>query len=205
MSIKTLYIFRHGETDWNKEMRMQGRVDIPLNETGRGQALKLREFFLANPIEVILSSDLSRARETAEIARGDLQVPLLFDARLRETNLGDAEGLVIDEVASRFGQELVEAWRSVHPSKAHHRFPNGESKSEHLARVLLALNEFVRSHPYQVSGVSTHGGAIRRLIHHLRPELEEPAMIGNCVLYELKFDFRSDLSPWLIDLEPKCR
>ena len=71
---------------------MQGHADIPLNETGRQQALVLRDYFAKHPVEVILCSDLGRAKETAEIARGSLRIPIVYDHRQRETLLGVAEG-----------------------------------------------------------------------------------------------------------------
>lgn len=201
-STKTLFVFRHGETDWNLNHRLQGGTDIELNETGREQAHKLSEFFRSNPVEVFLSSDLSRARETAEIAAKHLNAPIIIDARLRETNLGIAEGLTRDEVEVKFGADCFERWRSIGSYDKDFRFPSGESKAEHLARILAALHDFVATSHHERIGVATHGGSIRRLIHHLRPELAEPAKIGNCVVYELAYEMERGL--WLAQEEPVC-
>lgn len=201
-SRKTLYVFRHGETDWNRARRMQGSTDIPLNELGRSQAQKLREYFRENPVEAFFSSDLSRARETAEIAAGDLNVPIHVDAGIRETNLGDAEGLTQAEIAEKFGAQSLESWYAMGPGTGNFRFPRGETKNEHLARVMAAMEKFLRAHPYKRVGVATHGGVLRRVIHHLRPELTELAMIGNCSVYEMTFE--SDSGLWSIDLDVKC-
>ena len=187
--IKTIYIFRHGETDWNKDRRLQGHTDIPLNSTGQSQALGVRDFFLAHPIDAMLTSDLKRARETAEIALGNLNIPLIVEARLRETNLGDAEGLTQTEVVHRFGHEIWEGWCSLSPDFHHFRFPNGETKSELLLRVLTALEEVFLTTSYQKIGVATHGGVVRRMIHHARPDLPSPKMVGNCVVHEINYDF----------------
>ncbi|MES2857257.1 MAG: histidine phosphatase family protein [Bdellovibrionota bacterium] len=184
--MKTIYIFRHGETEWNRLRRLQGSTDIPLNETGRAQAIKLREFFAKNPVEAFFSSDLGRAVETAEIARGESTIPIILDPRLRETNLGEAEGLTDAEVASRFG-DTWRAWSSASPSDWNTAFPKGESKNQHADRLIACLHELLRKHPYEKVGVASHGGAIRRIIHRLRPELTSPVMIGNCVLYEMHF------------------
>jgi broad specificity phosphatase PhoE len=200
--VKTIYAFRHGETDWNKESRFQGRMDIPLNETGRQQALRLREFLHTTSIEAVVSSDLSRALETAQIAMGEMDVPLILDPRLRETNLGEAEGLTYEEVITRFGSHVMDAWRSIGPGQGDVRFPGGESKQEHLTRILAALDEVLTRQPFDHFAVSTHGGALRRLIHHLRPDLTEPVMIGNCVLYEIRFHVSH--GSWEVDLEPRC-
>lgn len=201
-SLKTIYVFRHGETDWNKEHRMQGGSDIPLNENGRRQAAFLAEFFRANPVEVFLSSDLIRAHDTARIARGEMDVPIILDARLRETNLGDAEGMLFTEAEAKFGKDFILQWRHVGPEYQHVRFPNGESKLEHLMRLLNALESFMHAAPHQRIGVATHGGAIRRLIHHMRPELTEPVVIGNCVTYRMFYNIETRV--WNADLEPVC-
>jgi broad specificity phosphatase PhoE len=186
--IKTIYIFRHGETDWNKDRRLQGHTDIPLNAKGRSQALVLKEFFSAHPIDAMLTSDLKRARETAELAINSLNVPLIVEPRLRETNLGDAEGLTQTEVAAQFGKEIWEGWCSLSPDFHHFRFPNGETKSELLRRVTSALEEFLSSSAHQKIGVATHGGVVRRMIHHARPDLPSPVMVGNCVIYEITYN-----------------
>ncbi|HVK60643.1 MAG TPA: histidine phosphatase family protein [Bdellovibrionales bacterium] len=198
--MKTLYIFRHGETDWNRSFRFQGSTDIPLNDTGRAQALVLREFFRENPVEAFFSSDLHRARETAEIARGETKVPIIVDSRLRETNLGLAEGLTHEEVQRQFG-DLAKSWSSASKEDWHVAFPEGESKFQHLARLLDGLKDLLTRHPYEKVGVASHGGAIRRLIHHMRPELSEPVMIANCVLYEMHFDETKGLH--ILDLKPR--
>lgn len=199
--IKTLYLFRHGETDWNKELRLQGSTDIPLNETGRTQAQSLQEFFVSNPVEIVFSSDLSRARETAQIAVAPAATEICFDPRLRETNLGHAEGLTVDEVIQRFGEEAWLSWRGLGEGMADYRFPGGESKREHLARLLNALHEIVQTEKSARIGVSTHGGAMRRLIHHFRPELQSPFMVTNCSIYEVRFEVLK--GDWTVDIEPK--
>ena len=201
MSEKTLYLFRHGETDWNRQNRFQGSVDIPLNETGREQAERLRRFFKDNPVEAFLSSDLSRARETAEIAGRDLGVPIVVDPRLRETNLGQAEGLTRDEITARWGAEMLDNWAGTHPPDPHFRFPGGESKGEHLARLIEGLDANLRAHPHRIWGVASHGGAMRRIIHHLRPDLKNGVMVPNGTLFELKFHVDRGLT--LVDIEPK--
>lgn len=206
---KIFYVFRHGETDWNKATRLQGNTDIPLNETGRKQALVLRDFFTENPVDIFISSDLGRARETAEIALGDLQVPISLYPGLRETNLGQAEGLTYDEIIDRFGQKILDDWYAAGTKVGYEkeiedaRFPGGESKKEHLSRVLSTLTGFARATPYARVGVATHGGTLRRLIHHMRPDLENPVMVGNCSLYEMRFEVGSGL--WSVDINVKCK
>ena len=184
---QSIYIFRHGETDWNLAGRLQGGHDIPLNETGREQAERLRLFFKKNPVDVFLSSDLMRAKETAEIAGRDLAVPILVDRRLRETNLGQAEGLTRQEIEDRWGSEMMERWIATSAHDPHFRFPGGESKAEHLARLIEGLEANLRAHPHKRWGVASHGGAMRRILHHLAPAGPDARMIPNGTLYELSF------------------
>jgi len=200
---KTIYMFRHGETDWNREGRMQGSTDIPLNTTGREQARFLQEFFLANPVDVFLSSDLARAQETAQIIAAESGVEIILDSCLRETNLGAAEGLTSEEFIILYGEEILERWRRVDVSDHHVRFPNGESKFEHRVRFQQGLERLLHSAEasrWQRIGVATHGGSMRRLIHHLHPELTEAVMVGNCGTYKMEYQVLS--RTWSMDITP---
>ena len=197
--MKEIFIFRHGETDWNRDGRMQGHIDIPLNETGRTQALALQKFFERHPIEVILSSDLGRAQETAKIARGALEIPIVTDARQRETNLGQAEGLTREAAQAKFHPSIWQNWHSF-PESWDHRFPGGESKRENLDRVHGSLLDFLSKTPFAKIGVSSHGGSMRRLLHALRPDILEPVMVGNCFLFKL--DYSPARGLWVEDINP---
>jgi broad specificity phosphatase PhoE len=92
------FVLRHGQTDWNAQMRLQGSTDIPLNETGRSQALRAAQIFKDQGIEHIITSPLSRAHETAEIVAQYLGLRVETDERLIERNFGAFEGLTLDEV-----------------------------------------------------------------------------------------------------------
>lgn len=185
--VKKLLIFRHGETDWNVEQRFQGHMDVPLNDTGRTQAAELALRLREHKLEAILSSDLSRARETAEIAALSLGgIPIHVDARLREAHLGEAQGLTRQEIEQKLGIEVVERWASWHATDADVSYPGGEKGSQVLARILEALIEFAVNQPYERFGVATHGGSIRRLMSHLKGGQRVP--IPNGVLYQVRFD-----------------
>jgi hypothetical protein len=94
---RSFYFLRHGETDWNKEGRVQGHTDIPLNDTGRSQAEQVVCILARTPIHRIVVSSLSRAYETASIVNAALQKPLAVDEGLKERHFGDFEGLKISE------------------------------------------------------------------------------------------------------------
>lgn len=87
-----LYLIRHGETDWNKMGRLQGRSDVPLNESGRTDAVRIGKALAEVPFDRIYSSPLKRAVETAHLIRGERDIPLVTDDRLMEMAFGSYEG-----------------------------------------------------------------------------------------------------------------
>ena len=93
-----IYIVRHGETLWNKERRCQGTIDINLNENGRELAVITGQALADTHFDVIYSSPLSRAYETACLIRGDRDIPVIKDDRLREICFGNMEGMCMDEM-----------------------------------------------------------------------------------------------------------
>ncbi len=153
-----LTLVRHGETDWNRDRRIQGSTDIPLNDTGRAQA---RAAAAGLRGDIIVSSDLSRARETAEIiaAELDLPAPTLYPD-LRERAYGDAEG--VDAV------DFIRRWGDWHTAEV----PGAEPWPHLRERGLRALAAVVRdarraTAPAAASViVVTHGALIRELIRH---------------------------------------
>jgi probable phosphoglycerate mutase len=180
-----LWVFRHGETDWNAEERFQGQLDIPLNARGREQAAQLAPKLAPRALQALLSSDLSRAHETATIVAQALGVPVYVDAGLREANLGGAQGLTRAEIEQRFGDEVTRRWRSWHVSDADVFYPGGETGIAVAERVFGAMENFLRAHPeIERFGVATHGGVIRRIMQRLAPD-DGPVPIPNGVVYPL--------------------
>ena len=139
----TLLLVRHGETDWNAEGRLQGHTDRPLSYFGRRQAQQLAEELDGEELEAIYSSDLARARETAEIVGRKLGLPTVLDPDLREKDWGTWEGLTAVE---RDRVEFV-----------------GESTEAHQERILRALQRIAERHPGGRVLVVTHGGSMRRV------------------------------------------
>ena len=140
----TLLLVRHGETDWNADGRLQGQTDRPLSDFGRRQAQQLAEQLADEELEAIYSSDLSRARETAEIVGRRLGLAVALDPELREKDWGTWEGLTAVE---RDRVEFV-----------------GESTEAHQERILGALRRIAERHPGDGRVlVVTHGGSMRRV------------------------------------------
>lgn len=184
---KAVFIFRHGETDWNVAERFQGHIDISLNERGREQAKMLIPLLKSAEIEAVLSSDLSRAKETGSIVASALKIPVHEDVRLREAHLGDAQGRTREEIEKHFGEELARRWRSSHLLDADIAYPGGESGNSVMKRGFAALEEFLMNNPYDRIGVATHGGVIRRIMQAILPPGSPAVAIPNGVLYELEF------------------
>jgi precorrin-2/cobalt-factor-2 C20-methyltransferase len=185
---RILFLFRHGETDWNRERRVQGHADVPLNGTGIGQAEALVERLRPHRVEAVVSSDLARARTTARIVAEALGIPLITDRGLRETHVGAAEGLLWDEAKVRFGEGLTERW--YHDDDT--AFPGGETGLATRKRGLEALRRFTVAHPYRRIGVATHGAMIRQLMKHALPPGSPPAAARNTVLYVLHYEPTAD-------------
>jgi 2,3-bisphosphoglycerate-dependent phosphoglycerate mutase len=152
-----ILLARHGETNDNvPPIRVQGFTDTPLNETGRRQAAALAERLADEPIASLWSSDLSRARDTAEAVGRRIGLQVRLDPRLREANRGRWEGSLFIDI-ERDEPALYAAWRRAGES---FRFPGGESLKEQMDRVLACLDD-VRDTGELPALVVCHGGSIR--------------------------------------------
>ena len=153
---------RHGQTDDNRQpIRFQGFRDTPLNDTGREQADELAERVATElePIRALWSSDLSRARETAEIVGTRIGLEPQLDPRLREANRGQWEGHLFIDI-QRSDPERFAAWMRAGPDW---RFPGGESLQEQQDRVSAALSEIHAAGELPALAVC-HGGSIRVML-----------------------------------------
>ena len=185
---RLLFLFRHGETDWNREGRLQGHTDTPLNASGLAQAEALTEKLRPHRLDAVVSSDLSRALTTARIVADALGVPLLADPGLRETDVGAAEGLLWADAKIRFGEGLTERWFT----DGDVAFPGGETGIATRTRGLAALRRLAAAQPYRRIGVSTHGAMLRQLMKHALPPGSPPAPTRNTALYILRYEPAAD-------------
>jgi broad specificity phosphatase PhoE len=153
----TLLLARHGETDWNADKRWQGQSDRPLTERGRAQGLALAERLTGTDLVAIYSSDLRRARETAEAvaaARGLGVTPL---RELREVDVGSWAGLTRAEAAERYPSGF-RRWEQGLPG-----WDDGETYEQMSKRVITAAGRIARAHPAGPVLVVAHAGPIRAL------------------------------------------
>ena len=159
--MKTLYIVRHGETEWNKIGRYQGITNVPLNENGIAQAKACGNALKDIHFDRILSSDLSRALVTAETIRGNRQLEIKTDERLREINFGDWEKLLFTEIAERWPGLIDQMYRRPDIVKV----PNGESFQEVQDRAWSAVSDFLNeNNEDETILITCHGGTIRTIL-----------------------------------------
>ena len=162
---RRLLLIRHGQTTYNATGRMQGHLDTELSEVGYAQARAAAELLEDKEITAIVASDLIRARDTADVIGRQLGIEVGVDKRLRETHLGDWQGMTSAEVDEQYpGARAL--WRH-DPTWAP---PQGESRVDVARRARPVIDELMRDLPAWDEGavlVVAHGGAISALTCHL--------------------------------------
>ncbi len=148
-------LVRHGETDWNAKRKIQGRKDIPLNEIGTLQAKDCQNYFRDLNWNVIVSSPLLRAKQTAEIINEDLKLPFVVMEQFIERDYGDIEGFTLEERMRHYPNNDC---------------PNQESFELVRERVMKGANRLHELYPNQKIIVVAHGGVIKILLNSLLKE-----------------------------------
>lgn len=179
-----LWLVRHGETDWNRERRLQGHTDIPLNAVGRDQAAeaaqRLALVFAPGPRPAIYTSDLSRAVETARAIGRALGVRPQVARKLREREFGLLEGKTFAELAATHPSEVAAYRRG-----AKDAIPGSEPYATFEERALRALRAIARREERAV--VVCHGGLIKVALHAVHgPDAQ--IMISNAAVFGLRWD-----------------
>ena len=155
-----IILIRHGETAWNAERRLQGHLDIPLNPEGERQAALLAGALAPAAIDLIVSSDLSRARQTAQAVAGLRGLAVQTDPALRERCYGGFEGLLYSEIEERFPLEFA-AWQRREVDAAVPPGANrGETFRQFNARVTGAIARWAGAHPGKTLALVAHGGVL---------------------------------------------
>ena len=183
--VKNFYIFRHGQSSYNVEGKIQGHTNNSvLTNQGIDQAHNAANLLKNKNIEVIVSSPLRRAKQTGSIVAKSIQVPLRFDDRFTEVNVGIAEGMHYTKAMETFG-ELYTKWRSADPQYADIHFEQGESKRQVQQRIFKALNEYARKSKYSNIAVSGHGITLSQALMALNVETDD---IPNGSIVHLQYD-----------------
>lgn len=177
----TVYMVRHGETDWNRAHRMQGWSDIPLNERGREQAAFAAKALASVPLDVIYTSPLKRAEKTAEIIRGERKIPLFAEKGFIEINLGKWDGHTPDEMDVLYPGQY-DIWRST-PGDVH--IDGGETFAKVQERAWKAFLSMVNEEKGKHILLVSHMGCLSTILfkiagYPLNDLWKHP--IGNCAL-----------------------
>ena len=157
-----VFVVRHGETVWNAAGRQQGQLDTALSELGAAQAAAIAERLSAAGIDVLYSSDLGRALQTAQIIAQRLGLDVRLEERLRERHLGMLQGLTMEEFRQRHGAEYA----LFHGGDPDWALPGGESIRQRHDRAVAGACDVAGRHPGQTVAIVTHGGVLESLMRH---------------------------------------
>lgn len=156
----TILLIRHGETPWNAERRLQGHIDIALNDVGLRQAAAVGQALAGEPLAAILSSDLQRARQTAQAVADLHDLPVGIDPLLRERCYGAFEGLLYADIAAQYPHDYAQ-WQSRQIDAV---MPSGERQAESFrqfyARANAAIARCAAQYDGQAIAIVAHGGVL---------------------------------------------
>ena len=157
--VKVVFI-RHGQTEWNVSGRYQGQSDVALSKEGIAQAEKLAKHFPVAAVDAVYSSDLMRARVTAEKVAEKFGLPVQTEPAFRELNFGDWEGLTYEQITASWADAMTNFLR--HPDIL--QIPHGESFPEVRQRAMKRLRELLAEHEGHVIAVVAHGAVLRTML-----------------------------------------
>lgn len=187
-------LVRHGETEWNAERRIQGQIDIGLNETGLRQAEAAGRWLKTAGIAALYSSDLKRARSTAEALGKALGLVVVLAPEMRERRYGVFEGLTYAEAQARHPA----GYAAFEGRNADYNFENGESLHEMFERVTGKLKEIAAAHAGQNVALVLHGGVldiINRFVRGNSLETPRDFLIPNAGLNWISTTIESTAGP----------
>lgn len=177
MSVEKVLLIRHGETDFNREHRLQGLMATPLNERGREQAAAVARYLQGLLIDALYTSPVLRAQETAEIIGKQTGLPPRSDERLREIEFGQFEGLTFAEIERRF-PAAHRNWRAGYMA---YKAPQGESRQDVQQRMRAAWHDLT-AHPQHSSiALVTHGAAIAIFLGSMYATLPDRAIMNTSI------------------------
>ncbi len=185
-AVTRLLAIRHGETAWNRATRIQGQLDIGLNDTGRWQAARLALALADEPLAAVYASDLSRAYDTAvALARGH-GLKVTADPGLRERGFGRFEGSTFVEIEARWPEDSAR-WRRRDPLFAP---GGGETLTDFYARCIGTATRIAAAHPGQCIALVAHGGVLDclyRAAMHIALDAPRSWEVGNASINRLLY------------------
>ena len=182
-----ILLVRHGETDWNRAKRLQGHLDISLNQEGITQANRLGKSLANESIDIAYSSDLSRAFDTAQAILAQRSIPHFIDQSLRERCYGEIQGMTYAQIEA----ELPDNHRAWHNRDPDFQPKNGESLRQFYQRVEAGMLQIAKAHLGQTILVVAHGGILDcmfRLASGISIEDQMKVDLLNTSLNRLQYD-----------------
>jgi probable phosphoglycerate mutase len=180
-------IVRHGETEWNKTMQLQGHKDSPLTEKGLVQAEMLAETIKSRKFDILITSDLGRAIHTAQIINKNLKLNITIDRNLRERAFGIMEGLTREEINLKYKDVLEGYMQRV----ASYEIPEGESLIQFNNRIVEAFQQIARTYKNKSVLMVAHGGVLDcviRKIFNMELNTDRPFSIFNTSVNTITID-----------------
>ncbi len=156
-------VVRHGETEWNKLMQLQGHTDSPLTKRGLAQAELLSEYIRYRSFDVLISSDLYRAAHTAKLINKHLGLPIIKNKDIRERSFGILEGHTLLEIQEKYNT----AFKAYTSRKSTFELPDGESLVQFNERVIGAIHEIANQYKGKSILLVAHGGVLDCIIRHI--------------------------------------
>lgn len=184
-----IYLTRHGETEWNIEKRLQGRGDSPLTENGIQRAKELRDRIKNIDIDVIYSSPIKRALNTANILRGNKNIDIVTDDSLMEMCFGDYEGKKIDII-----QKENPSWdiNLIMQGNVEICAPNGENLKEVRERISKLMNKIIAENIGKSILIVTHGITLKALMYYFKDEDVNSEVMGQATLTKINIDEKNN-------------
>src|SRR3990170_6155251 len=182
---RKIILIRHGETEYNRQKKWQGWSDVPLNKAGKKQAKLLAHRLKHEVIDILYTSDLKRAAETAKVIAKSVNLQLIKTKKLRERNIGILEGVNFQESIEKYKDVFGKLFDSSDETFKGH---GGESVKEVKQRIKELWNEIRAEHKEKIVAIVTHGGTKHHIIRLLVHDLFQDMQFGNTAITILKKD-----------------
>lgn len=184
MTVQKVFLIRHGETDFNRDHRLQGTLPVPLNDKGRLQAEALGLYLKHHSIDALFSSPLNRARQTADLIGQALNLAVQDEPRMGEIAFGKYEGLTLEQRKTQYPDE-DRMWKSGDMS---YIVPEGESRRSVQKRMAAAWEDLTSNTDYQTIVLVSHGSALKILLRYMYHYLPDKSLNNTSITTLSRFN-----------------
>ncbi len=181
----TIYLTRHGQTEWNIEKRLQGHGNSPLTDAGIKRAEELSKRLKDIKIECIYTSPIERAYKTASILKGNKEIELITHDGSKEMNFGDFEGKITEEVMQENPDWDINL---IMQGNLEMRAPNGETLAEVRERVSKAMDEIIKDNDGKSILIVAHGITLKAIMNYFKDKDVNSEVMGQATLTKVNID-----------------